>query len=102
MIPDEDMDSCILLAMMHDLQKDSDYDITSSYISNRFYECLRLLAKTNNQNYIQYANTIKDNYENFPEAYWVKLADIKYNLLQIDTLTNELKEKYMIVLSYLL
>lgn len=45
---------------------------------------------------------IKEEYKNYPEAYWVKLADMKDHLAQTDTLTDKLKDKYLTALPYLL
>lgn len=45
---------------------------------------------------------IKENYVTYPEAYWVKLADMKDHLSLTDTLTDKLKEKYLSGMRYLL
>ena len=52
--------------------------------------------------YEEYIQDIKNAYKNYPEVYWVKLADMKDHLTQTGTLTDELKEKYLKALPYLL
>ena len=100
-------DNCIILAMMHDLLEDTDYvfpiysdtDDEEWYINN----CLELLTRDKkNSTYETYLQKIKEEYKNYPEVYWVKLADMKDHLSQTDTLTDKLKEKYLAALPYLL
>lgn len=107
LIPKEKMNNCIILAMMHDLLEDTDYvfpiysdtDDEEWYINN----CLELLTRDKkNITYETYLQKIKEEYKNYPEAYWVKLADMKDHLAQTDTLTDKLKEKYLSALPYLL
>ena len=38
---------------------------------------------------------IKENRFSYPEAYWVKIADIKDHLLHSEIITDELKKKYL-------
>lgn len=50
---------------------------------------------------------MKEREPNFPPyiydcVWWVKLADIKDHLIQKDTLTDSLRDRYMWVLGYLL
>ena len=52
--------------------------------------------------YIKYIKKIRDYSDTKPEAYWVKMADMKDHLSQTDTLTDKLKEKYLTALPYLL
>jgi len=101
MIPDEDMDNCISLAIMHDLLEDTKYRYDDN-LSGDFNDCLELLTKPKNMNYAEYIKKIKENYIDFPEVYWVKLADMKDHLSQTETLTDKLKEKYLAALPYLL
>jgi len=102
MIPNEDMDNCISLAIMHDLLEDTEYTTCSSGLSKGFFDCLNLLTKPKDMDYVEYIKKIKRNYIYYPEAYWVKLADIKDHLAQTKTLTDKLKEKYLAALPYLL
>jgi len=63
---------------------------------------LEILTKDAESTYEEYIKHIKDDYPYHPEAYWVKLADIKDHLCQTETLTDKLKEKYIAVMPYLL
>jgi len=101
MIPDEDMDNCISLAIMHDLLEDTEYRYDND-LPKGFNDYLELLTKPKGADYVEYIKEIKKNYIDFPEAYWVKLADMKDHLAQTDTLTDKLKEKYLTALPYLL
>lgn len=104
LIPANELDNCINLALMHDLLEDTDFSLDeySDYFDCRMEACLRLLTKNKEDTYEHYLMSIKENYGNYPEAYWVKLADIKDHLTQIETLTDELKEKYLKALPCLL
>lgn len=106
-IPKEKMERCIVLAIMHDLQedtgfdylKDSSEDLYDSYTE----ECLKILTRDKeNVSYEDYLSNIKSNYNSYPEAYWVKMADMKDHLSETETLTDELKEKYLKALPCLL
>ncbi|MCR2049729.1 hypothetical protein NSB25_20960 [Acetatifactor muris] len=103
MIPDDKMDNCVALAIMHDLIEDTEYTggcFGAEY--KHFEECLNLLTKSKNTNYIEYVKKIRDYSDTRPEVYWVKLADMKDHLTQTETLTDKLKEKYLAALPYLL
>lgn len=104
LIPADKLENCINLALMHDLLEDTDFSLDDygTYFDYRIKTCLILLTKNKEDTYEQYLMNIKENYANYPEAYWVKLADIKDHLIQIETLTDELKEKYLKALPYLL
>lgn len=103
MIPDDKMDNCIALAIMHDLIEDTKYSgggFGAEY--SYFEECLNLLTRPKDMDYLKYVKQIRD-YSNIrPEAYWVKMADMKDHLSQTETLTDNLKEKYLKALPYLL
>ena len=103
MIPEDKMDNCVALAIMHDLIEDTEYTggcFSAEY--KHFEECLDLLTKPKNVNYMEYVKKIRDFSDTKPEAYWVKLADIKDHLNQKETLTDELKKKYYDALPILL
>ncbi len=102
LIPDEKKDNCMVLAIMHDLLEDTEFDISSFNMNYGMKECLKILTKDSKSTYEEYIKHIKDNYPYRPEAYWVKLADMKDHLAQTDTLTDKLKEKYLAALPYLL
>ncbi len=101
MIPDDKMDLCISLGIMHDLIKDTLYPQFNN-IPVMLQQGLRNITKSQDENYIDYIKNIAKNKNQCPEAYWVKLADIKDHLIQTKTLTDELKEKYLLALPYLL
>lgn len=102
MIQEENMEDCIALAIMHDLWKETDFPKSAIKNELRFRECLELLTKPKDMDYIVYIKNIKEYSDTNPEAYWVKMADIKDHLSQSDTLTEKLKEKYLVALLYLL
>lgn len=95
-------DECVALAVMHDLLEDTEY--TGSGLPEGFYKALKLLTRQKDKTYTQYIKNIKDtDYTNWKMcAYWVKLADIKDHLTQIETLTDSLKERYIKALTILL
>ncbi len=102
LIPDGKKDNCMVLAIMHDLLEDTEFNITSFNMDYNMKECLKILTKDSESTYEDYIKHIKNNYPYHPEAYWVKLADIKDHLAQTETLTEKLKEKYLAALPYLL
>ena len=106
-IPKEKMERCIVLAIMHDLQEDTEFDYlkdSSEELYDSYTEgCLKVLTRDKeNVSYEDYLSNIKSNYNSYPEAYWVKMADMKDHLSETETLTDELKEKYLKALPYLL
>lgn len=101
LIPENKMDLCIALGIMHDLVEDTSYS-EFNIIPDELKAGLKNLTKCNDQSYSYYIKTIVANKKCCPEAYWVKLADIKDHLLQTETLTDRLKEKYMEIIPYLL
>lgn len=66
-IPNEDMDTCISLAIMHDLLEDTDYSINDSGLPKDFIECLWILTKSKDEEYVEYIKKIKIKYIDFPE-----------------------------------
>ena len=96
------MERCVCLALMHDLLEDTDYEFEFDVWNERVYKCLRLLTRYEGQDYMDYIKEIKDNAVAYPEAYWVKIADIKDHLSRKETLTKRLKDKYIEALAYLL
>lgn len=75
MIPTEKMDDCIALAIMHDLKEDTEW--SGGGFDNHFSECLKLITKPKEVNYIDYVKKIHDYSDTKPEVYWVKMADMK-------------------------
>lgn len=104
LIPKDRTEACVALAILHDLQEDTDFNFNTDFgvINLYIQDCLNLLTKDKDTAYKDYLKIIKDNYKNYPEAYWVKLADIKDHLTQTETLTDKLKEKYLTGLPNLL
>lgn len=100
LIPNDKIDNCIALAYMHDLKEDTDWndEIRDGY----FMDCLDLITKPDDMDYIDYIKRIKEWSSGRPEIYWVKIADMKDHLAQTETLTDKLKEKYLEALPYLL
>lgn len=102
LVPEHKKDDCVVLAIMHDLLEDTEFDLSKVSMNCEMKDCLRILTKDSESTYEEYIKNIKDNYLHHPEAYWVKLADIKDHLCRTDTLTDKLKEKYLAAISYLL
>lgn len=104
LIPKDRIENCVALAILHDLQEETNFNFNSDFgvIDLYVQDCLNLLTKDKEASYEDYLKNIKDNYKNYPEAYWVKLADIKDHLTQTKTLTDKLKEKYLKALPFLL
>jgi len=102
LIPKSKMDDCIALAWMHDLKEDTNWsgDFGTEY--EQFEKCLDWITKPKDMDYIEYIKRIKRWADTRQEVYWVKLADIKDHLVQTETLTDKLKEKYLTALPYLL
>lgn len=103
MIPDDKMDNCVALAIMHDLIEDTNYlggCFGKEY--DYFEECLKLLTKPKDMDYLNYVKKIRDFSDTRSEAYWIKMANMKDHLSQTETLTDNLKEKYLKALPYLL
>lgn len=101
------MERCVVLAIMHDLQEDTEFnylkDSGEDFYDTYIEKCLELLTRDKEKvSYEDYLKNIKDNYNSYPEAYWVKMADMKDHLSEKDTLTDKLKEKYLNALSCLL
>jgi len=105
LIPSSKVEICTALAIMHDLLEDTDFEFSrdfNMYGMSHLEDCLQILTKDKECSYEEYIKNIKNNYLSYPEAYWVKLADIKDHLCQVETLTDKLKEKYMMAIPYLL
>ena len=107
MIPKDKVNNCIILAIMHDLLEDTKYEfpIDSATDDEEWHvnECLKLLTRDKkNSTYESYLQKIKESFDKYPEAYWVKLADMKDHLAQTETLTEKLRDKYLASLPYLL
>lgn len=101
LIPEDKMDICISLAIMHDLVEDTVYADFNT-IPVELENGLKIITKRRDEDYISYIKNLVNNKENCQEAYWVKLADMKDHLAQTETLTEKLRDKYLAALPYLL
>lgn len=106
-IPEERIERCVALAIMHNLQEDTEFDYfrdtSQDTYDSYIKKCLELLTRDKEKDtYESYLSNIKNNYNSYPEAYWVKLADMKDHLSETDTLTDRLKDKYLKALPCLL
>lgn len=101
-IPKEYRDECVCLAVMHDLCEDTNFK--STWLPDEFKKALDLLTKPKDMSYTEYCKNLRGNdYTNWRMcAHWVKLADMKDHLCQKETLTDELKVKYLEGLAELL
>ena len=100
LIPEHLKDTCIALAIMHDLLEDTEYEIGAN--SEHIFEALKIITREHEMSYLDYIRKIVLFREGCPEAYYVKLADIKDHLMQKETLTDSLKERYLSALAILL
>ena len=101
----EKKDTCMALALMHDLIEDTSFSLVDIPDSETdFKSALILLTKSKDMSYIDYCKKIKDfSCKSYGQlAYWVKLADMKDHLCQKETLTDGLKAKYLEGLAELL
>lgn len=107
MIYEGDKEVCISLALLHDLFEDTEYndnaDIEDDFDSD-MRKAISLLTKPDHMSYPDYIKAIRNTQgESWREwAYWVKVADMKDHLMQRDTLTDKLKDKYWESIPYLL
>lgn len=102
---EENKENIYILAMFHDLLEDTDttYEelVNVSGMSEEFLRSqLGVLTKNKNESYIDYIKRLKES--GYRWAYIVKLADMKDHLMQKETLTDKLKEKYWEALPELL
>lgn len=102
LIHEENMEDCIALAIMHDLWEKTEFPKSAIKNKLRFREGLELLTKPKETDYFVYIKNIKECADTNPEAYWVKVAEIKDHLSETDGLTEKLREKYLVALLYLL
>lgn len=95
-------EDCFALALMHDLLEDTEYKEDAGIVGTRITKCLSILTRPEGMDYIPYIRHIRACAGDWPEAWWVKLADIKDHLAQTGTLTERLRDKYVRALPYLL
>lgn len=102
---DEEKETAFVLAMCHDLLEDTDVSVkdiseATGYAEGFVDNVLGALTKEKGEAYIEYIKRLKANKSAYP--YIIKLADMKDHLIQTETLTDKLKEKYWEALPYLL
>ena len=99
-------DVLYITALCHDLIEDTNIciedirKILEPYNSQSVINALTLLTKPIGMDYIEYIKQIKSS--NNKLAVCVKFADMKDHLMEKETLTDKLKEKYLNALPYLL
>lgn len=102
LIPDDKKKTCVILAILHDLLEDTNFDKNTLCLDYKLKQCLNLITKNKKNTYEDYLKNIKANYNSYPEVYWVKLSDMRDHLTRTDTLTDKLKEKYLSAIPCLL
>lgn len=105
LVTDEQRQIAFIMAMCHDLLEDTQVSIeeiceATGFIESFVREVLGALTKEKDETYIEYINRLKASRSKYP--YIVKLADMKDHLMQKDTLTERLKDKYWEAIPYLL
>ena len=93
------------LAMCLDLLEDTDATIEEICgvvnMERKIVEdTLTMLTKNKEETYVEYIKRLRNSENKF--AYIIKLADMKDHLMQKETLTEKLKEKYWEAMPYLL
>ena len=102
-----------VVAILHDILEDTLNDdtkimirsILDSELSAVQYQALNLLIRAKDEPYVDYIKRIKTlslSTKFGKIAYIVKMADMKDHLTRTETLTDELKEKYIKGLSHLI
>lgn len=104
-LTDEEQVIAFQIAMCHDLLEDTEVTIeeiceATGYSEGFVKNVLGALTKEKTETYINYIQRLKNCNSKYP--YIVKLADMKDHLMQIETLTDKLKDKYWEALPYLL
>lgn len=96
-------DELIRIALLHDLYEDTTFP---HILEGTEAKVVELLTHDNSKSYDYYLKNIKEAMKTTniigQLAYWVKIADIKDHLMQTETLTEKLKEKYLKGLAILL
>lgn len=91
-----------ITAILHDVVEDSKCtfeDLKLEGIPDHYIACLKELTKGEKEEYLHYIQRISNG---SAMAIIVKKADIKDHLLLKDTLTDELKDKYLPAIPYIL
>lgn len=108
MISEDCKDFCLALAICHDLWEDTaiSQDSTVYCGDEDFVRAMSIITKKKEMDYVEYIKRIKIIVNDAGIigqcVWWVKLADMRDHLEQRETLTENLKEKYLTALPYLL
>lgn len=98
-------------ALLHDILEDTQYGFDEDEWKDdpyglQVFEIVNCLTKPRYEKYDSYirkvSNEVYDYKGNGKYAYMVKIADMMDHLKQKETLTDKLKEKYLVALPYLL
>lgn len=106
MIPFRLHEACKIIALMHDLLEDTDFDWNGVWPLDIYNAVNRITHKKEKEYYKYYIRRIREacSYDMDVDicVWWVKLADMKEHLSRKETLTDKLKEKYLEGLAELL
>lgn len=88
-------DWVVQVALLHDLLEDTDYtvDELKKYFPSTIVDAVFILTKPKDMSYDDYIERIIKSGNNL--AFVVKKADMRDHMMQVDTLTDKLKEKYL-------
>ena len=91
-------DYAFTVGILHDLVEDANVSLGEiDYLFPvEISEAVEILTKPDDVSYADYIDNLLESEDIL--AYWVKKADMKDHLAQIDTLTDKLKEKYLPVI----
>lgn len=82
---------CFVIGLLHDLLEDTEFT-AEDIQQNDIREAVVILTRKADETYFEYIQRIIDSDNKY--AYFVKLTDISDHLLQIETLTPSLKDRY--------
>ena len=105
LLTSEEREIAFKVGLCHDLLEDTDATIkeiceVTGFSEEFVADVLGALTKQKSEMYLEYINRLKKNESKY--SYIVKLADMKDHLMQTETLTDKLKQKYWQALPYLL
>lgn len=97
-----DNEDAFIVGLAHDLIEDTDcpQEVLQDVIGIDLFSSVIILTKSDDLKYELYIRDILDS--NDPLAILVKKADMKDHLIQTETLTEKLKEKYLPVIGMLM
>lgn len=103
-VKEENKELVFIIGILHDILEDTDYTYSVlDFVNNQNLEpYLELISKKDDEEYIDYIRRIKVGAVQRPEAWIVKLADMRDHLSLTETLTDKLRDKYIEALPYLI